>query len=217
MAGRSANAAKKTVNAEGANLTPEQQAELKLRLEAAFKLFARKFRGRGPKDTVRFVCRVMEMSEEPFLHTDNFGTTAMRSMVKVELLEEGMEAIRFVTYLTDNPKNNTVQNHKAVLNHLVRAATGREIPEHGPFLWDTDEVVGATVVAVIRKGGERTDGQRGGLWSEIKDFETYFPDTDEEEEEVEVVNLPVIVPPKRGRAKAVATVAQELEDAEVPF
>lgn len=212
MAGRSANAVKKVVDPNAPQLTPEESAALTLKLEAAFKIFARRFRGRGPKDRVRFVCRVMEMSEEPFLHTDNFGTQAMRSMVKVELLEAGMDCIRFVTHITDNPAKNTVQNTKSVLNHLVRAATGRDIPEDGPFLWDTDEVVGATVVAVIARGGDRSDGQRGGLWSEIKDFEPYFPDTDEEEEEAPA---PVPVPAKRGRAKTAAVATAE--DDEVPF
>lgn len=209
MAGRSANSKPKTPGT--VTMTPEESAALTARLEAAFRIFARRFKGRGPNDKVRFTCRVLEMSDEPFAHTDNFGTTAMRSMVKVELTEPGMEAIRFVTHITDNPQKFTVQNTKSVLNHLVRAATGREIPESGPFLWDTDDVVGKTVVAVIRKGGDRTDGQRGGLWSEIKDFEPYFPETDEEEEAAP----PAPVPAKRGR-KTAAPVAT-LDDEEVPF
>ena len=216
MAGRNSNA--KAANPNAPKLTPEEQASLNLKLDAAFKVYARRWRGfTDKKDRQRFLARVIHLDDNPSMQTDNFGETKMRSLVKVELVEKGMEAIRFQTLLTDNPKTNTVQNPNSALNHLVRAATGRSIPEAGNFNWDTDEVVGQLVWAEIERGNDRTDGQRGGLYSELKDFARYVPVDDDEDEAAEEIPIPASATRKRGASATSGTKAKTPPAAEPDY
>lgn len=194
MATRTANAKATAVNPKtGKTFTPEEIKALQEKLGTAWTVFDKRFRGRGPKDRIFFLARVIEMADSPSPNTDNFGVTKMASLVKVELLEAGLEGLRFQAYLTDNPATNTVQNPDSALNHLVRACTGREIPRHGRFDWDTDEVVGQLVMAGIQRGNQKdavTDG-RGAFYSELKDFQRYFPDDEEEGGNDEVADAEV--------------------------
>ena len=215
MAGRSAKVTPVDPNAP--KLSPQEQAALQLKLDAAFKVFARRWRGyTDPKDRQDFVARVVSMSDEPFQYTHpTFGDTRWVSEVKVELVEPGLEGIRFIARPTDNPHTNTVTNPDSALNHLVRAATGLRIPERGTFTWDTNDVVGKLVIAVIERGKDNPGGPRGGLYSEVKDFKKYVPPAeDEEEEEPAPKPLPRATAPRR-RPTPELEVDPELDD--VPF
>lgn len=221
MATRSANAKPAKLNASGKPMTEAEKAALSLQQDAAFKVFARRFRNYEPKDRLPFVVKVIEFSDAPWEKTETFNGQQQKRMVstvKVELVEAGMEGIRFQMDATDNPRTNTVQNPNSALNHLVRAATGRAIPESGSFIWDTNEVLhedaggtGKLVLAYIARGQDNPDGRRGGLYSELKDFGKYVAPEPEEDEETPVAARPV---PKK-KAKAAPVEDPELDD--VPF
>jgi hypothetical protein len=79
-----------------------------------------------------------------------------------------------VMAVTDNP--NTIQNTGSALNHLYVAATHRRVPEFGRFSWDPEDIIGKEVFAVVQRGNPRSDGKRGGFYSELKDFEELLPE-----------------------------------------
>jgi hypothetical protein len=79
-------------------------------------------------------------------------------------------------------------------------------------------------MAVIQRGKDRNDGKRGGLWSELKDFQPYIalPSFEDEAEEAPVAPAPT--KPKRTyrtNPTGAATVEVPAEDPElddeVPF
>lgn len=177
MAFRTANAKQSSGNG-GEKWTDEQRAAYQAQQDAGWANFVNYYRGKGAKARVSFLARVLEFSDEPYEVTETIeGVTKSRmvSDVKVELTQPGVEGLRFVMKVTDNP--NTIQNGGSALNHLYTAATHRAVPEHGRFTWDPEQdLIGKDIFAVIQRGNPRTDGVRGGFWSELKDFEELVPE-----------------------------------------
>lgn len=217
----------------GKQWTEEEKAAYQRQQERAFKNFGKYFAGQtDPKTRVPFLAKVIEMEDEPTTKDKGFGPFS-GTTVKVELVAPGVEGIRFVIDVTDNP--DTIKNPDSALNHLYRAATGKTVPNEGIFTWDTFEILhesveggtGRLVMAVIQRGRDRNDGKRGGLWSELKDFQPYIaPPTfeDDVDEEVHPPMPPHSLPkPKRTyHANPVALTAPPAEDPEldtdeVPF
>jgi hypothetical protein len=177
VAFRTANAKEATNSATGEKWTEEQKAAYSAQQDTAFANFMRHYRGKAAKARVSFLAKVLEFSEEPYEKSDTINGVTTRRMVsdvKVELTEPGCEGIRFVMAVTDNP--NTIQNTGSALNHLYVAATHRRVPEFGRFSWDPEDIIGKEVFAVIQRGNPRTDGKRGGFYSELKDFEELLPE-----------------------------------------
>jgi hypothetical protein len=218
----------------GKQWTEEEKAAYNRQQERAFKNFGKYFAGQAdPKTRVPFLAKVIEMEDEPTTKDKGFGPFT-GTTVKVELVAPGVEGIRFVIDVTDNP--DTIKNPDSALNHLYRAATGKTVPVSGVFTWDTAEILhesveggsGKLVMAVIQRGKDRNDGKRGGLWSELKDFQPYIapPSFEEEEEDGEAIltKPPIVVKPKRtyrtnptGAATVVVPAEDPELDDEVPF
>lgn len=212
-------------SANGGNWTEAEKAEYQKQQQRAFRNFVKYFAGQEDPDTrIPFKAKVIELSEEPHQTTTRFGTR-MTSTVKVELVDPPVAGIRFQAELTDNPggpkASPTIMNPDSALNHLYHAATGRKPPASGRFVWDTREVLhescgegctGRLVNAVIKRGNDRDDGQRGGLWSELRDFSlvvaapTFEDDEDEGPQEV--------APAPKKAARKVKAVT---EDDDIPF
>lgn len=176
---RTANAKQPAVNSKtGVAWTEAEKQAYAQAQQAGFEVLMGHFRGKGAKSRMAFPARVLEFSDEPYEKTETIeGVTTVRpvSDVKVELTQPGCEGLRFVMSVTDRP--NTIQNTGSALNHLYCAATHRQVKEFGVFQWNPQDIIGKEVFAVIQKGNPRSDGARGGYWSELKDFEEMVPDT----------------------------------------
>lgn len=190
--------------------------EQKLEYSEQWKRFAKLMASRPVGAKRNFKAAVLEVSD-PVLKERKFqGVSTVRKCrtIKVELREPGLDMLRFITDSADN-----VQNEKTALNHLYIAVTGETPPREGRFSYDVDDLEGAIVQAVIKKGPAREDGQRGGFYSDLVDFEGVYEDTGIEEELAPTVPaVPrrdrAVEAPKRATIKQ-ATEVDELD--EVPF
>jgi hypothetical protein len=222
----SGNAKPRTNSANGGEQWTEAQKAAYQQAQAkAFRNFAKYFEGQPDSDVrIGFLAKVIEISDEPHETTNRFGTH-ITTLVKVELVDKPVAGIRFQAELTDNP--DTIQNPKAAMNHLYKAATGKEVPEFGKFEWDTSDILhesvegghGRLVMAIIKRGGDRDDGQRGGLWSELRDFGPYIPaPTFEDEEDVtEAPSQPTQAHTAKKATRKAKAPAETTEDEKIPF
>lgn len=211
--------ARPTGNNGGVQYTEAEKADYERKQQRAFRNFAKYFQGQSnPKARLPFRAKVVEMSDEAWSKTDIFGTR-MVSTVKVELTDAPIAGIRFNLDVTDNP--DTVKNPDSALNHLYYAATGIMPPVTGRFGWDTVDIIGKEVNALIERGNDRDDGKRGGLYSALRDFAplvvapTFEDDEDEAATEFQFASA---APAKRAPARQKQVPAQDPElDDGVPF
>lgn len=160
----------------GVEWTEEEKAEY----EAKWKRFVKKFQGRPVKARRTFVGKITELGDPEQKPNRFTGETQTVRRCLAEITESGLDGLRFVLDLTDS--GTSVQNTKAKLNHLYTAVHHLTPPEEGRFEWDVDELLDKEILLVIEKGPERADGKRGGIYANLRDFEGFFPDTEEEEE-----------------------------------
>lgn len=151
--------------------TEEQKAEY----AAKWAEYARLFAGRRKGASRRFAATVIELGDAKEVPNTYPGvppgTMRVVREIVVELIEPGLEGLRFYGETANNP-----QNPKTRLQQLVVAVTRQVPPERGSFSIDLDTLLNVPVMVELQKGNPREDGKRGGFHTKLVSFEELYED-----------------------------------------
>lgn len=159
-------------NGDGAEWTEEQKHAYTQQWDNFRVKMAKRSRGQ----TRDFDATVLLISE-PFDEDKEFkGVTTKRRArtIKVQLAEPGLDMLRWQENSADNPFND-----KTLLHKLIVAITGEKPDQEKGFAIAFDSLIGRKVRVTIEKQGERSDQQRGGFYSKLRNISPVFEDDDE--------------------------------------
>lgn len=164
----------------GAAWTPEQRAAY-ANTESAFAVY---MKNRNVGERRWFPAVILEIGEVHTIentHPQATSKTRKVRTVKFELRGNPLVALaggdaaspdgmRFQKDSADNPYND-----KTLLNAICRATVGEPDPKK-PFTVNWQDLIGTAVEVEIEKQNPRSDGKRGGFYSELKDVRRLIVD-----------------------------------------
>lgn len=158
---------------EGAQWTEEQKAAYQKQWDNYTRLMAKRVQGQT-RDFDAVVFRVEEPRDIPNNFPGAKKATRTVRKIGVQLAQPGVDMLRFYGDSADNPFND-----KTLLNKLIIAAAGFTPKEEEGLSIDYSTLYGKRVRVTLEKQGPRSDGQRGGFWTGLKDIQPIFEDDDE--------------------------------------